>query len=524
MTNWAGCGIIGRMNTTPDPQPQPPRPYYRSTTASQRQFLFRTVQETGNVSKAARGAHTGRGTYYHWKARHEKDGESGLVAEKSRAPLHPRIAPISAEIRGEVLAHHQANPQDGCRTVADYLRQRHGQRVIGHSKVAEILAQTHADEAAQGAETVATVLTETTSTEKQAVVHASQAGQTVNIDLCVVPLCHDGQTPLVSVSLNAAAAGKRVEPASAPVESSMVEPTWPGQVFGDQTLSYEAQMQSYVEQRQLKRASRGQRKHLRRQKQEARAELNAQTAELRLQRRRTRLLRQTEDAAWKAKRLAMRQVKKTWAGRSRQERRQRRAEHRTEQAHWVQDRDARRVQQQQRQAEDETWRQRRQKLQAQLAQLTQTTPLVAAWLAILVVVDNGTRRCLGLPLFTAGEHVTAEMVVAAFRLLCPPELQFVISDNGPQFIAQVFAALSQEVGFVHVRIAPHRPRTNGIAERFVRTLKEWLDTHAWRDATDMEQLLAEFIVYYNDRPHQGKELAGLSPNEFTSQLLDCSRC
>jgi hypothetical protein len=37
-------------------------------------------------------------------------------------------------------------------------------------------------------------------------------------------------------------------------------------------------------------------------------------------------------------------------------------------------------------------------------------------------------------------------------------------------------------------------------------------------------LLAEFLVYYNDRPHQGAELAGLSPNEFTRQCLDRSTC
>ena len=36
-------------------------------------------------------------------------------------------------------------------------------------------------------------------------------------------------------------------------------------------------------------------------------------------------------------------------------------------------------------------------------------------------------------------------------------------------------------------------------------------------------LLAEFIVYYNDRPHQGAELAGLSPNEYARQL-GCSTC
>jgi transposase InsO family protein len=103
-------------------------------------------------------------------------------------------------------------------------------------------------------------------------------------------------------------------------------------------------------------------------------------------------------------------------------------------------------------------------------------------------------------------------------------LQFVISDNGAQFIAEVFANFARDLEFVHVRISPHRPCTNGIAERMVRTVKEWLETHAWTNPEDLEALLVEFITYYNDRPHQGAELDGLSPNEFARRLADCSTC
>jgi hypothetical protein len=49
-----------------------------------------------------------------------------------------------------------------------------------------------------------------------------------------------------------------------------------------------------------------------------------------------------------------------------------------------------------------------------LAELAQW-PLVTAWWAILVVVDSATRRCLHLPLFITGPHVTAEEIVAALR-------------------------------------------------------------------------------------------------------------
>ncbi|MCP4416913.1 MAG: transposase family protein [Chloroflexi bacterium] len=136
----------------------------------------------------------------------------------------------------------------------------------------------------------------------------------------------------------------------------------------------------------------------------------------------------------------------------------------------------------------------------------------------MVITDNCTRRCLGLPLFIAGSHVTAEMVVDALRELLPSELQFLISDRGVHFTAKVFQQLAQDEEFVHVLIARHRPQSNGIAERFVRTLKEWLRSKTWQSDEELTVLLDTFWHMYNDRPHQGLPISGLSPNEFANRL------
>jgi transposase InsO family protein len=141
-----------------------------------------------------------------------------------------------------------------------------------------------------------------------------------------------------------------------------------------------------------------------------------------------------------------------------------------------------------------------------------------SWIAILVVTDNCTRQCLGLPLFAVGPKVTAEEVVAALRALLPAELQFLISDRGTHFTAHQFAQFAQEEDFVHVLIARHRPESNGIAERFVRTLKAWLAERAWRETETLARLLDQFRAEYNDRPHQGLPLPGLSPNEFAARF------
>jgi transposase InsO family protein len=496
----------------------PARVYFRPTTVGQRQLLFRLAQESGNVSEAARQAHVSRSTYYYWQPRYEADPVGGVAAAGSRAPHRTRIPPISAELQAEVLAYHQAHPGEGCRSIANAICKAHDwQKVIGHSKVHELVVAARESVPASSAPAPAAVPVEGQPTEA---VHAPQAGQTANLDLCVVPWTHDGTQALAPMSLSEAAAGFQPTDGSA----SAPKADWPGQVFEAPALSYPEQMRVYAEKRAVKRAAKGQRKHRRRQKQAERTALNARSDDLRVQRRQQRQARRREDALWKAQRQAHQTADQAGRTRSKPERRQHRAEHPAEQVQWRTDRAARRAQLQQRQVEDAQWRQARQEIRAKLAELTASAPLVTVWLAVLVIVDNGTRQCLGLPFFTAGAHVTADMIVAALRAIWPPELDFVITDNGAQFIAEAFARFAQDMDFLHVRIAPHRPRTNGIAERFVRTLKEWLETHTWHSPEEFAALLAEFIEYYNNRPHQGAELDGLSPNEFARRLAQCSTC
>ena len=53
----------------------------------------------------------------------------------------------------------------------------------------------------------------------------------------------------------------------------------------------------------------------------------------------------------------------------------------------------------------------------------------------------------------------------------------------------------------------------------VRTLKEWLRQQTWQTAADLDALLHHFVGDYNDRPHQGLAMPGLSPNEYAQRLL-----
>jgi len=295
------------------------------------------------------------------------------------------------------------------------------------------------------------------------------------------------------------------------------EPRYPGQVFAQPDHDYAAAMQAFVAASQTAGADGGvattaQESPLADARQRARALRHAQ-ADLRAKRRQVRERRTQEDAAWRVLRT-QRRPQRTRPPAPAPARRARRRQGEAKQAHWRALRDQRRQQRVERAQEDAAWREARQVLREHLHR----SAVITAWIAILVITDNCTRQCRGLPLFVAGARVTAEMVVAALRALLPSELQFLISDRGVHFTAHVFQQLATDQGFIHVVIARHRPQSNGIAERFVRTLKEWLADKVWTSDQELEALVAQFRAEYNDRPHQGLGIPGLSPNEFAGRI------
>lgn len=336
---------------------------------------------------------------------------------------------------------------------------------------------------------------------------AEEPGQALNVDLCFVPASHAAEVKLPAVS---GSSGHLV--VERPKDGAV---QYPGRIFEDWSLDYAEAMQAFVtasaQASQPEQAPESGEKLSR--KAEIRGLRQAET-QLRQARRGIRERRGQEDLAWQALRQQHQQEEAALHAMSKPERHRQRHVRQAEAERWKAHRDQRRQTLVQRQQEDAHWRQQRLALREQM----QLAPIITAWIAILVITDNCTRQCLGLPLFLAGSAVTAEMVVEALRTLLPAELQFLISDRGVYFTAQVFQQLARNQDFIHVVIARHRPQSNGIAERFVRTLKEWLATHSWENDQELLELLERFRPEYNDRPHQGIGIPGLSPNEFAKRI------
>jgi transposase InsO family protein len=291
------------------------------------------------------------------------------------------------------------------------------------------------------------------------------------------------------------------------------ERTWPGQVFDDPETAYERAMREFVwrsaPRTPLRTPGRTARTQRQAPEEQAHHTLRQQQRALATQRVQALQQRQQEDARWEAVccERAARLHPDSWTPRQY-------AAYLAAEDRWLLQQAQRETTLARRQQEDTAWQAELDRLQAPPAPQATKPP----WIAILLVTDNCTRQCLGLPLFTAGPKVTAEVVVAALRELLPVQLQFLISDRGTHFTAQQFAQFAADEDFVHVLIARHRPQSNGIAERFVQTLKAWLADHAWSGTDVLETLLEQFRTVYNDRPHQGLALPGLSPNEFAARF------
>jgi transposase InsO family protein len=82
-------------------------------------------------------------------------------------------------------------------------------------------------------------------------------------------------------------------------------------------------------------------------------------------------------------------------------------------------------------------------------------------------------------------------------------VQRVMTDNGTGYRSHVHAAAVAELEIKHLRTRPYRPRTNGKAERFIKTLQaEWAYAASYDNHHQRAIALGPWLSYYNcRRPH-----------------------
>ena len=128
------------------------------------------------------------------------------------------------------------------------------------------------------------------------------------------------------------------------------------------------------------------------------------------------------------------------------------------------------------------------------------------WEFVHVAVDDATR--LAYVEVLADEKATTAVgflrrAITFFRRY-GIRVERVLTDNGPCYRAIVHALACKSLGIRHLRTRPYRPRTNGKAERFIRTLIDgWAYGAVYRTSVDRTAALAGWLDWYNRlRPHR----------------------
>jgi len=114
------------------------------------------------------------------------------------------------------------------------------------------------------------------------------------------------------------------------------------------------------------------------------------------------------------------------------------------------------------------------------------------------VLDGFSRYIVHWEIREAMKERDIEIILQRGREAFPDTHPRIISDNGPQFIANDFKAFIRICGMTHVRTSPYYPQSNGKIERWHKSLK----TECVRPASpltlnDARRAVAGFVTHYN---------------------------
>ena len=128
------------------------------------------------------------------------------------------------------------------------------------------------------------------------------------------------------------------------------------------------------------------------------------------------------------------------------------------------------------------------------------------------VLDDFNREALAIEIDTS---LPSERLVRVFEQLreergLPDVLR---TDNGPEFLGEVFVSWCEENGVMLDYIEPGKPNQNAFIERFNRSYRnEVLNTWLFRDLDEVREITWAWMLEYNEeRDHDG--LGGLTPAE-----------
>jgi len=137
------------------------------------------------------------------------------------------------------------------------------------------------------------------------------------------------------------------------------------------------------------------------------------------------------------------------------------------------------------------------------------------WEFVHVCIDDCTRLAYVEVLDDERKETVTAFLTRAVRWFAGHGIRIerLMTDNGSGYRSKLHRKACEQLGIRHLFTRPYRPRTNGKAERFIRTLLAgWAYQRPYATSAERRAALAGFITRYNtQRPH--RSLNGQTPFE-----------
>lgn len=144
----------------------------------------------------------------------------------------------------------------------------------------------------------------------------------------------------------------------------------------------------------------------------------------------------------------------------------------------------------------------------------------AGWQYLHVAIDDYSRVAYAEVLTGQGKVASIAFLRRAtshFDQLFAQPVRQVMTDNGHAYLSHDWAAACRALSLTHIRTRPYTPRTNGKAERLIKTmLEEWAYRFSYPTSQHRTRALAGWMRWYNRRrPHAS--LGGRAPMSRVAQ-------
>lgn len=128
---------------------------------------------------------------------------------------------------------------------------------------------------------------------------------------------------------------------------------------------------------------------------------------------------------------------------------------------------------------------------------------------MLVITDYATRYPEVFPLKTVKARTIAICLMQLFSRICFPKT--ILTDQGSNFMSKLLRQVYRLLGIKGIRTTPYHPQTDGLTERFNRTLKQMVRKYVSESGADWDQWIPYLLFAYREVPQSS---TGFSPFEL----------